>query len=217
MMKKSYELEALDTGDYTPEEYDDCLLKLGQIGEYLGGDENTLKAFKGLSPTSILDVGCGGGYFTALLAKTYPQAQVTGIDLSEAAIAFAQKTQPKLPNLTFKVQQEKSLAALEPVDVVTATLVCHHMGDEELVQFLKEAKALAKQKVILSDLHRSPIAYASFEVASRLFHNRLITQDGLLSIRRAFTRREWGRYLTQGAITSYQVRWRWPFRWIVTF
>ncbi len=216
-MKKSYELELLDTGEYAAEEYTDCLEKLGKIGHILGGDEAGLDAFKAFSPSSILDVGCGGGYFSALLAKQYPEAQVTGIDLSEEAIAFAKRTQPELANLHFEVQKEKSLAGLEPVDIVTATLVCHHMNDAELVLFLREAQSLAKQKVILNDLHRSPIAYLLFDIISPRFKNRLITQDGLLSIRRGFTRREWKDHLTAAGISHYQVKWRWGFRWMVTF
>ena len=37
-VKKSYELELLDTGEYTSEEYEDCLKKLGQIGKKLAGE-----------------------------------------------------------------------------------------------------------------------------------------------------------------------------------
>lgn len=38
---------------------------------------------------NILDMGCGEGTNTALLAKTFPYADITGIDFSETAIECA--------------------------------------------------------------------------------------------------------------------------------
>ncbi len=37
-----------------------------------------------LTPQCVLDVGCGTGYCTRLLASRYPQAQVIGLDLAHA-------------------------------------------------------------------------------------------------------------------------------------
>ena len=38
------------------------------------------------SPLSILDAGCGEGYYTERLHKTFPDASVAGIDISKPAI-----------------------------------------------------------------------------------------------------------------------------------
>ncbi len=40
-------------------------------------------------PQSILDAGCGEGYFTNYLARSLPDSRVTGTDLSHDAIAYA--------------------------------------------------------------------------------------------------------------------------------
>jgi 2-polyprenyl-3-methyl-5-hydroxy-6-metoxy-1,4-benzoquinol methylase len=210
-MKRSDKLERLDTGDYTEEEYRDCLAKLGQVGTRLGGDRASYQAFDALGepPASILDVGCGGGEFSYKLARRYPLAQVTGMDISEEAIAIA--NQRTLPNLSFTTQYPS-----EPVEVVTATLVCHHMKDDELIEFLKKAASLATRAVIINDLHRSYLALSSYAiVAPLLFRNSLITEDGLTSIRRSFKRGDWERYLSAAGLENWSISWKWPFRWIV--
>jgi len=57
------------------------------------------------NPKTILDVGCGIGGTTRFLAKTFPQAKVTGITLSpeQAARATALAKQAGLKNVEFRV------------------------------------------------------------------------------------------------------------------
>lgn len=224
MKKRSFEPELLDLGPshYTQREYEDCLRQLGRIGKMLGGDRAALSIFSTLpAPSSILDVGCGGGQFAITLAKRYPHAQLTGIDISPQAIAFAQNClkEAQVTNAAFHVLPTPELTYPEnSFDSVTATLVCHHLNDEQLIHFLKMAYKTAKNCVVLNDLHRHWIAYAGYFVISRLlFNNRLITHDGLISIKRSFKKREWISFLQAADIPLEQcsITWHWPFRWIV--
>lgn len=220
--QRSNQLELIDLGSnyYTLEEYHHCLSQLGRIGHLLGGDRATFAAFKKLPsvPQSILDVGCGGGFFTLKLAKKYPQAKIIGTDLSAQAIAFAKSHSP-LPNVEFIVPSRAELDfASKSVDVVTSTLVCHHLTDHQLVDFLKRACRVAKKAVIFNDLHRHFLATASFALIAPLaFRNRLIFHDGLLSIQRAFTKKDWIHLLKKADIPSscYSIHWHWAFRWII--
>jgi len=220
---RSNEKELIDMGSefYTPEEYDDCLKKLGAVGRFLGGNAAILSAFNKLKnePASILDVGCGGGYFTRLLAYKYPKAKIIGIDYSSKAIEHAKRNK-SLPNLSFEVPKTLELNAREKsFDVVTATLVCHHMSDSELVDFLKRAAITARKAIIINDLHRHPVAYFTYFIIARpLFRNRLITHDGLLSIKRSFIKKEWISYLQKAGFKQdqYTIKWKLPFRWIIT-
>ncbi len=204
-MKRSDEKEWMDLGHYTPEEYEETLYQLDLVGRYLGGNRATFSALKS-PPQSILDLGCGGGFFTQILAKRYPNAQVVGFDISEEAIQFAKRHQA--PNLHF------TTSTSETFDLITATLVCHHMSDAELIQFLKDSSSQAKT-VILNDLHRCWLAYLGFWGISSCFFNGMVKHDGLLSIRRGFTRREWESLLKAAGIRNYSISWHWPFRWIV--
>ncbi|MBA3722893.1 MAG: methyltransferase domain-containing protein [Parachlamydiaceae bacterium] len=226
-VKRSNQSELIDLGPayYTTEEFDDCHLQLDRVGRFLGGDRATIKIFKNLKfqPKSILDVGCGGGLFTIRLANLFPEADVVGIDIADDAIEFANKQikiQKKPPlNLIFKKLEEPNLKFPDKsFDVITATLLCHHLDDAELIQFLKQSYKIAKNGIILNDLHRHPLASAGFALLTPLFfRNRLVAQDGLLSIRRSFKRAEWFEYLKAADIPLERcfVSWHWAFRWIV--
>ncbi len=231
MFKRSDQPELMDLGPafYTAEEYDDCLHKLGIIGTVFGSDAATLKAFHALpvTPQSILDVGCGGGAFTVKLAQNFPQARVVGIDIVPEALVAAQthqlsqehKSAHEFKNLSFEHREYPQLAEPEKsFDVVTATLVFHHLNDDNLIEFLRAAGTIARKAIIINDLHRHPLAYAAFWLIAPLFKNRMIRNDGLLSIKRGFTRAELKKYLQAAGFApgSYKIRWRWAFRWIVT-
>jgi 2-polyprenyl-3-methyl-5-hydroxy-6-metoxy-1,4-benzoquinol methylase len=227
MSRRSTTLELIDKGPsyYTPDEYDDCLQQLDRIGHLLGGDRATFTAMDslGFTPQSILDVGCGGGLFAIKLAKRYPHSHIVGIDISAEAIAFANKQQaialPIPNNVSFiKIDQPQLDYSANSFDLVMSTLMCHHLTDHEIVAFLQQAYVVAKEAVILNDLHRHWLATAAYAlVAPIFFRNRLTICDGLLSIRRSFTRKEWIAYLDAAGIPAQEVTisWHWVFRWIV--
>jgi len=215
-VKRVFQKEILDLGYYTQEEYEICLEKLNSIGEQLGGDRASLKALGGLKPKSILDVGCGGGFFTTKLAKEFPNAKVIGTDIALDAIDFAKKRQQALPNLAFIHQEVPNIKEIgSSFDVIITTLTAHHMSNQEFVSFLKEAKGIA-QTIVVNDLHRHWLAYLLYGMVAPIrYRNRLITHDGLLSIRRSFTKKEIVTLLQEALITNYKIKWHWPFRWTV--
>lgn len=49
----------------------------------------------------VLDVGCGHGLFTVLMALSSPERDVLGVDPSPAKIAAAQRAGVQVPNATF--------------------------------------------------------------------------------------------------------------------
>ncbi|HRD56139.1 MAG TPA: methyltransferase domain-containing protein [Parachlamydiaceae bacterium] len=222
-IKRSYELELIDLGSshYTQEEYEDCLHQLSRIGHFLGGNRATFKALdRHLKIESILDLGCGGGQFALELGKRYPKIKVVGVDIASDAIEYANKQLKKtaLKNVSFNQMSSSSSCLSNAFDVVTTTLVCHHLNDEELIDFLKNAYQTAKKAVIINDLHRHWLAFSSFALISKIFfRNRLIHHDGLLSIKRAFTKQDWIHYLKAACIPLEHCRisWYFAFRWVV--
>jgi ubiquinone/menaquinone biosynthesis C-methylase UbiE len=78
-----------------------------------------------------LDIGCNGGYLARLLAAAVtPGGQVTGIDPSPPAIAYATRRAPA--NATFTVGAAQDLS--EPdgsFDLVTSTLAVHHIPEAD--------------------------------------------------------------------------------------
>ena len=85
-------------------------------------------ALSGVGPgDSALDVGSSSGYLARRLAAvTGPAGHVTGVDPSQAAIAYAQRH--ARPAMTFTVGVAQSLDLPDSsFDVVTCTLAMHHI------------------------------------------------------------------------------------------
>jgi len=67
------------------------------------------------APRRVFDLGCGPGNSTAVLATRWPDAEITGLDSSEAMIAAARRDAPLR---TWIVGDIASWTAGEPVDLV---------------------------------------------------------------------------------------------------
>src|SRR5689334_12769241 len=79
--RRSYEPEYIDTGDYTPEEYEGCISELQVVNRWMG-DAHALKQTllkdaeqHDVREFSVLDVGAGSG---ELLRVTATWARETG-------------------------------------------------------------------------------------------------------------------------------------------
>ena len=221
---RSSENEILDLGPehYTPAEFKHCQKMLFRVNQLLGYFHGTVKLLKKLPVTaSVLDVGCGAGLFILHLSRRFPNMKFHGVDISAEAIDMAIQEKSEFSSDTQHVSFERLSKPVlnyqeNSMDVILDNMVCHHMSDEEIVLFFQQAEHIAKNKIIINDLHRHSIAYWFYNIFSPiLFRDRLITHDGLISIRRGFIRKELKALLDQANIRYYQIKWCFPFRWRV--
>jgi len=96
---------------------------------------------------SAVDLGCGPGNSTEVLAERFPDAVVTGMDNSEDMIAAARK---RLPALRFDTADIGSWAPAETFDVILANASLQWLPDHgalypRLVDRLKSGGVLAVQ------------------------------------------------------------------------
>ncbi|MGA7273160.1 MAG: trans-aconitate 2-methyltransferase [Acidimicrobiia bacterium] len=98
-------------------------------------------------PAGVVDVGCGPGNSTALLAERWPGAGLIGIDSSAEMI---ERARASLPGVRFVVADLRRWQPPSPVDVVFSNATLHWVEDhrgvfERLVSWLAPGGVLAVQ------------------------------------------------------------------------
>lgn len=95
-------------------------------------------------PTSVLEIGCGTGSLTTLLAQALPGASIAGLDPDPAALALAQaKDHAHRVTWLQGTAVELPLSA-QSVDRVVASLVLHHLTSAEKQSALAEARRVLR-------------------------------------------------------------------------
>ncbi|MDX8382499.1 MAG: methyltransferase domain-containing protein, partial [Ghiorsea sp.] len=92
--------------------------------------------FTKLQPKAILDVGCGTGFFTRLLAEKYSKADIYASDLSESMVKHTKKEHPHRWPWQRKYQHAVNDAVALPFkkgsfDLVTSNLAMQWVPDPE--------------------------------------------------------------------------------------
>jgi ubiquinone/menaquinone biosynthesis C-methylase UbiE len=88
----------------------------------------------------VLDIGCGTGNLTLLVAKRYPMASVVGLDPDPAALdrARTKAAKGKLPAAFDQGFAEELPYPDRSVDVVLCSLALHHVTEEHRITSLRE-------------------------------------------------------------------------------
>ncbi|HMO49421.1 MAG TPA: trans-aconitate 2-methyltransferase [Rubrivivax sp.] len=79
-------------------------------------------------PSYAVDLGCGPGNSTELLAARWPQARIAGIDSSEAMLASARE---RLPQLSFERADAADWQPAQPPDLIFANAVLQWVPGHE--------------------------------------------------------------------------------------
>ncbi len=79
-----------------------------------------LAALPPIEAHSVIDLGCGPGNSTEVLAARYPQANISGIDSSSDMIEAARR---RLPHIRFAVEDLQAWKDAGPFDVILANAV----------------------------------------------------------------------------------------------
>ena len=114
----------------------------------------------GLSGKRTVDVGCGGGILAEAMARA--GASVTGIDLSEKALAVARLHQLESGvEVDYRLIAAEALAAQEPssFDVVTCMELLEHVPDPASTVAACATLTRAGGLVVFSTINRNPKAY----------------------------------------------------------
>ena len=226
--QRSRELEHIDKGDYTPEEYEACLAELRRVNRWLG-DVSALRRSVlpdiergGARAFTLLDVGAGTGELlreVALAARGRgAAARLVGLELNERAAAGLIEESREFPEIASVRGDVMRLPFADGAfDYVMCSLFTHHFRDDACVRVFREMARVARRRVYCIDLHRHPVAYYFYTTIGRLIlHNRLTREDGALSILRAFRPDELHRLGERAGLKDVKVERRFPYRLVLS-
>jgi ubiquinone/menaquinone biosynthesis C-methylase UbiE len=226
--QRSYELENIDKGTYTPEEYEGCLVELRRVNEWLGDAKalrgSLLKEIErlGLRSFSILDVGAGSGELLRVAVQwareTNRSASLVGLELNERSARSILDQSAQFPEISSV--QASGLVLPFPdrsVDYVISSLMLHHFDNEGAVSILREMGRVARRGIFVIDLHRNPVAYFFYTTLGHLIlHNRLLREDGALSILKSFKLDELEELGQQAGLGNVTVEKHFPSRLVLS-
>ena len=222
---RSSEMEIMD--DFTMEGvlFRDTLDKLEIINRFLGGNSVTINGLKKLlknqpknKTITIVDLGCGNGDILRDISKfgrkNNYSFKLIGIDANLAATEYAKELSKEYSELSFKTMDILSEDfKKQSYDVVLCTLFLHHFKNDELMSFLKTTTDKATIGVVVNDLHRHKLAYYLFKLIGFFIKNKMVRQDGLTSVLRAFKREDLENIAKEIKV-HFSIQWKWAFRYL---
>ena len=222
---RSSDTEMMDDFTLEGKEYRDTLDKLEIINRLLGGNSVTIKGLSKLLLTqsrsntiTIIDLGCGHGDILRDVAKygrkNKYKFKLIGIDANPNAIAYAQELSNDYPEISFETGDIFSEDFnKQTYDIILCTLFLHHFESNKLITFLKSATDKATIGAVINDLHRHRMAYYLFKLVGIFIKNKMVKEDGLTSVLRAFKKKEINAILTQVQV-PFSIQWKWAFRYL---
>jgi ubiquinone/menaquinone biosynthesis C-methylase UbiE len=226
--RRSYQLEDIDTGNYTPEEYEACISELQFVNRWMGDahalkqtllkdvEQNSLREF------SILDVGAGSGELLRVAAtwagETGRKFKGVGLELNERSAQTILEESKEFPEIgSVRGDALKLPFRSDEFAYVMCSLFTHHFVDEQVVRILREMDRVAQRRIFVIDLHRDPVPYLFYTTLGKLLlKNRLIRHDGALSILRSFKAEEMVRLGHAAGLHDVWVEHHFPARLVLS-
>lgn len=225
---RSLELERIDTGNYTPQEYERFLREIRFINRFAGDSRALRKTLlrdierENLQQFSVLDVGAGSGELLREIAdfaqKQNRKARLCGLDLNERSADAIFKESKNFAEIKSVQANALSLPfADKTFDYAISSLFTHHLPDDGVVKTFREMKRVTRRKIFVIDLHRHRTAYALYKIFCAVFSiSPLVRQDGSLSILRSFKPDELRGLAERAKLENITVKRYFPFRLVLS-
>ena len=209
-----------------------CLVDLAKVNRLTLAYRPTMRFFAQLAAAgrlprdravTIVDVGSGYGDMLRRIDRWGAQQglklDLIGVDLNPWSAKAAAEPTPADRPIRYVTANVFDFRPPGGIDIVISSLLTHHLDDASLIRFVAWMEEHAATAWFVNDLHRHPIPYHAFRVASRaLRYHYFVQHDGPISIARAFDAHDWRRALAAAGLASSaaRVEWLFPFRLCVT-
>jgi len=111
----------------------------------------------GAAPRRILDFGCGIGNSVPHLRQAFPQAQITGVDVSETSLAVARGRFPEAAEFLAYAPGDAPPAPVGGYDLIFSACVFHHIEAEEHVAILRQLRERLAPSGTLTIFEHNPL------------------------------------------------------------
>lgn len=226
---RSTKLERIDTGDYTPEEYDRFLSDIRLVNRFAGDSralgKTLLREIESLNLKnfSVLDVGAGSGELLRVTAKFARRQKrsaemLCGLELNKRSAESILLESADFPEIKSVRADALDLPfADESFDFVISSLFTHHLTEKGIARVLREMSRVSKRKIFIIDLHRHFCAYGLYKLFCLGFGiSRLVREDGSLSILRGFKPSEISELAEHAEIRDVSVERCFPYRLVLS-
>ena len=227
---RSEQMEIMDDFELKGAELERLLSDLKTVNTLLGGTNISLNGIKQLlphcdtsKPITIMDMGCGDGAILRKCAafgkKLGLQFQLIGLDGNPNILRLAMEKSSNYSNISYQTVDILAEDTVLPAcDIALCTLFLHHFPNESIITLLEGLTTATKAGIVINDLERSKVAFWLFMLFSFVFlKTKIAKHDGLVSIARAFRRKELIELSEKLENTNSRIRWKWAFRyqWIL--
>lgn len=191
-MRRVVTPELLDEDLGTPEEVRDSLLDLRGINQKFGGFRSIAALLRavarksGKQHLSLLDVAGGTG---DVAEQAIGQLSQYGVVVQATVLDRATSHMNHNGSQIARVAADalELPFASESFDVVSCNLFLHHLEEDEILRFFREALRVACVAVIASDLRRNYFHWLAAYAGRITYRSRLTRNDAPASVRRAYT------------------------------
>src|SRR5438128_157470 len=158
--------EIMDDLDRPESEFDSAYRELEIVNRRLGGvraiERFLPRASDKTSNLLILDVAAGACDVSEALLRTRA-CKIVVLDVNARGLKLAKKSWPVVGDALNLPFDDRSF------DVVMASLFFHHLSTDDCVRVLQQMWRIARQRVLVNDLHRHAVAYFSIGMLTRAF------------------------------------------------
>jgi len=204
---RSNESELMDDLSRPDTEFAEAYSELTAVNKHLGGIR-AVERFLPEEELTILDVASGGCDVGEALMKRR-HCRVVSLDMNTRGLKLAEQTAPVAGDALQLPFEDNAF------DAVICSLFFHHLTNADCISVLREMWRVARRRVIVNDLHRNRVAYASIRILSSLFsRSTMFRNDSGVSVLRAFLPSELSAIAEQARVPA-RVHRSFPYRLVL--
>ncbi len=191
--------ELMDVPQPVTPELERDLANLASLNRYFGSHSLIRRFLEAwLEPGGtyrILDLCTGAGDIPRLIVDWARERGVTvsvvAVDVAASTLEIARAQSGGYPEIDWRCADALTFDGAGTFDLVCCSLALHHFSEEDAIRLLNRCRELSHRYAMVADLERTLAAVVGiWFITQFVYRDRMTRYDGRLSVRRAFSYRE---------------------------